>query len=65
MGFAPTVIEMPEGRFFILNWRPNFLVKDGLRAEEARVSRRRLGPGETPEIVSAPTKEMVYFIADG
>lgn len=65
MGLAPTVIEMPNDRLFILNWRPNFLVKDGLRAGDARVSRRRLGSGETPEIVSAPTKEVVYFIVDG
>jgi hypothetical protein len=65
MGFAPTVIEMPDERFLILNWRPNFLVKDGFRAEEARVSRRRLGSGEAPEIVSAPAKEVTYFIADG
>jgi hypothetical protein len=62
MGFAPTIVEMPDGKLFTLNWTNHFLVRDGYRAADARALGRGASP--LPEIVKPPT-DIVYFIADG
>jgi hypothetical protein len=64
MGFAPTVIEMPDGHLMVLNWQPNFLIRDGYNAATATISGRRPDPFRIEDMVSAPA-DIVYFIADG
>ncbi|WP_425995656.1 hypothetical protein [Caulobacter sp. DWR1-3-2b1] len=61
MGYAPTLIEMPDGKQFILNWTQSFLILPGYVASEARVVRGRPDPGAT--FVESPEK-ITYFVAD-
>lgn len=63
MGFAPTVIEMPNGEAFTLNGSANFLVVPGQDARTAKLSRRPFETGNHPPIVSQP-ENIVYFVVD-
>ncbi len=62
MGLAPTAVETPDGRPFILNWHPNFFVKAGYRAADVRLS-PSVPAAANPEIIAEPAN-VVYFIAD-
>ena len=65
MGFSPTLIEMLDGRRFVMNGMTSFMVVDGYDASEARVvtgSFFREDP--SPAFVEKP-KDPVYFIVDG
>jgi hypothetical protein len=63
-GFAPTPIEMPGGRAFVLNCQPEFLVQDGCRASEARLLGHYPEHSRKADVISRPD-DVTYFIADG
>lgn len=63
MGFAPTLIEMPDGKRFTLNGTPDFLNVPGYRAADART---RGYPDQIQNLPDLPeTPQRIYFIADG
>lgn len=62
MGYSPSLIEMPDGRQFILNGRTNFMNEPAYKAADARIARHLRG-NSTPSLVSTP--DITYFIADG
>ena len=39
MGFSPTLIEMPDGRRFVMNGMTSFMLVDGYAAKDAQVTR--------------------------
>lgn len=61
MGLAPTPIEMPDGRYFVLNYSPEFLVCPGYAAADARLA-DAVPSGITPEIINSP-EGLTYFLA--
>ena len=63
MGFAPTAIEFPDGDAFVLNWRTNFFLKSGYRADQAIVSEPQRAPREMPAVITDPAGT-IYFVAD-
>ena len=63
MGFAPTVVELPNGQIVILNWTQNFFVREGCDASAIVLSQKRLDMKSSPEIYSPP-KNITYFVAD-
>lgn len=63
MGFAPTLVELPNGELVALNWTQNFFVREGCDTNAIVVSQRRLDMKNPPEIYSSP-KNVTYFVAD-
>jgi len=63
-GFAPTPIEMTDGKQFVLNWQPDFVAVDGYRGKDARLLGRQPEWTLQPQVISKPD-QIVYFIADG
>ena len=63
MGFAPTLVETPDGKLFTLNWTTHFFVKPGIRAGDLAVSQKGLDRQHLPEIY-AGGEAITYFIAD-
>lgn len=63
MGFAPTLVEMPNGNSVVLNWRHNFIVRSDCNAGDVVLSQRRINMDTSPEIYSSP-KNIIYFVAD-
>lgn len=63
MGFAPTLVKMPDGQAIILNWTQNFFVRDGCDAGAIVLSGQHLDMKNPPEIYSPP-KNITYFVAD-
>ena len=63
MGFAPTTVEVPDGRQFTLNWRPNFWARSDCRASDVKLSRQPVDWANLPEGVPTPTN-IAYFVAD-
>ena len=61
MNFAPTVVESPEGRFFVLNGAQNFFVMDNVEASSLVLSTRR--PKKTWPIYEQIHK-ITYFVGD-
>ena len=64
MGFAPTMIEAPNGELLALNGTQNFLVSSRCKASEVVVSNRRLDWSNSPALHGRPDG-IVYFVADG
>ena len=65
MGFSPTLIEMPDGRRFVMNGMTSFMAEHGYNASEARiVSGDYFSERPTPSFVT-PSSEIPYFIVDG
>jgi hypothetical protein len=63
MGFAPTLVELSNGKRMILNWTTNFLKVAGVEAPATKVCSERVSTSNMPEIYQANEKT-VYFIAD-
>jgi hypothetical protein len=63
MGFAPTMVEWPNGGPIALNWSQHFLVRPGVSAGDVRVSKRDIDMKKPPEVYNG-TKDDVYFVAD-
>ncbi len=63
MGYAPTLIDMPDGESFLLNGTQNFLVKRGRRAGEAKVSKSLVSRESRGEVVNAPDDEVLFVAA--
>ena len=63
MGFAPTLVELPNGQVVVLNWRQNFFVREDIDAGAIMLSQKRLDMKSPPEIYSPP-KNITYFAAD-
>lgn len=66
MGFAPSLIVMPDGQSFTLNGRTSFLTEPGYRAPEARISSGGIDDNalsKLPPIASG--QDVVRFVADG
>jgi hypothetical protein len=65
MGFSPTLIEMPDGRRFVMNGMTSFMAVQGYAASDARVvSGSFFSEHLTPSIVETPD-DLIYFIVDG
>ncbi|MBD8897831.1 hypothetical protein [Rhodanobacter sp. DHG33] len=63
MGFAPTVVEAPDGEVLVLNWRQNFIVSPKFDVSQVAVSSRRFD-WKSPPPVLGPPQGVVYFVAD-
>lgn len=63
MGFAPTLVELPNGQVVILNWTQNFFVREGCDASAIVLSQKKLDMKSPPEIYSPPNN-ITYFVAD-
>lgn len=65
MGFSPTLIEMPNGRRFVMNGMTSFMAEHGYTASDARVvSGSYFSEHPTPSFVT-PSSDVTYFIVDG
>jgi hypothetical protein len=64
MGFSPSLIEMPDGKRFVLNGMTSFMAEQGYRAGDARVA---IGNyfGEDPSPAFAREPAIIYFVIDG
>jgi hypothetical protein len=66
MGFSPTLVEMPDGRRFVLNGMTSFMVEEGYDARAAKVVMEGNFFRETPPPDFVQTlKDVIYFIVDG
>ena len=63
MGFAPTMVNLPNGELLALNWSQHFLVKDDIDASKVSLSESRIDMKKPPAVYNGP-KDVVYFIAD-
>lgn len=63
MGFAPTLIEEPDGKLVTLNGRQNFFVSESCKASDVALAEHRSGMKAPPEIYLLQ-KEVTYFVAD-
>jgi hypothetical protein len=63
MGFAPTLVELPNGQVIILNWTQNFFVRDNCNTSAIVISQKKLDMKSLPEIYSPPNN-IIYFVAD-
>jgi hypothetical protein len=64
MGFSPSLIEMPDGKRFVLNGMTNFMVEGGYRASDSRVVEGNYFREEPrPQFLQQP--DIVYFVVDG
>jgi len=63
MGFAPTLVQLSNGKNIILNWTTNFLKLVGVETAETTVCSERVNTSNMPEIYQTNEK-VVYFIAD-
>jgi hypothetical protein len=65
MGFSPTLIEVPDGKRFVMNGMTSFMVEPGYEASDARlIDGSYFSEDPPPRIVGTPTN-LVYFIFDG
>ncbi len=65
MGFSPTLIEMPDGRRFVLNGMTSFMAVNGYAASDARVATGSYFSEERPPSFVETPDDVVYFIVDG
>lgn len=65
MGFSPTLIEMPDGRRFVMNGMTSFMVMDGHAAKDAQVANGSYFQENPPPGFIETPKDIVYFIVDG
>lgn len=65
MGFSPTLIEMPDGRRFVMNGTTHFFVAPGYAASDARaVAGSYFSEPLSPSFVETPN-DVIYFVVDG
>lgn len=64
MGFSPTLIELPDGKKFVLNGMTSFLVEPGYKANEAKLTMGSYFKEEVPPTFTT-TPAITYFIVDG
>ena len=65
MGFSPTVIEMVDGRKFVLNGASSFMTIAGYRGRDAEVAGSNyFGEEPRPGFVETPAN-LTYFVVDG
>jgi hypothetical protein len=65
MGFSPTLIEMPDGKRFVMNGMTSLMVEQGYEASDARlIDGSYFSEDPPPRVVGTPTN-LVYFIFDG
>jgi hypothetical protein len=65
MGFSPSLIEMPDGKRYVMNGMTSFMVEQGYAASDARViGGSFFSEHPTPCSVENPN-DVVYFIFDG
>lgn len=65
MGFSPILIEMPDGRRFVMNGMTSFMLVDGYAAKDAQVANGSyFEETPRPDLIQTP-KDIVYFIVDG
>jgi hypothetical protein len=65
MGFSPCLIEMPDGKRYVMNGMTSFMVEQGYTASDARVvGGSYFSENPTPCFVEKPD-DVVYFIFDG
>lgn len=64
MGFSPSLIEMPDGKRFVLNGMTSFLAEAGYEAAKARtVQGDYFSENPPPSIPQTPP--ITYFVVDG
>lgn len=64
MGFSPSLIEMPDGKRFVLNGVTSFMAETGYNAAEARVAAGSyFDEDPPPPFLHSPA--ITYFIIDG
>jgi hypothetical protein len=64
MGFSPSLIQMPDGKKFVLNGRTSFLTEEGYRASDARRTEGSyFAEDPPPAFIQTPT--VTFFIVDG
>ena len=64
MGFSPSLIEMPDGKKFVLNGMTSFMAEQGYAARDARVVKGDyFSENPPPAFVQAPA--ITYFVVDG
>lgn len=65
MGFSPTLIEMPDGRRFVMNGMTSFLAAAGYSARDACLADGSYFREDPPPAFVETPKDIVYFIVDG
>jgi hypothetical protein len=65
MGFYPSLIQMPDGRKFVINGMTSFLSVDGYSAKDARTASGSYFQEQPPPSFVETPKTIVYFIVDG
>jgi len=65
MGFSPSLIEMPNGKRFVLNGMTNFMAEQGYDAREARVATGNYFSEDPPPAFVRSSLPMTYFVFDG
>lgn len=64
-GFSPTLIEMPDGKRFVMNGMTSFMATQGYTASDAHVvNGSYFSEHPTPSFVETPN-DVIYFIVDG
>ena len=64
MGFAPTAVEDPSGRMFLLNWSADVFDYDGVRGKDIQLSDRPWPVNPRPPVVSEPRDRITYVFVD-
>lgn len=64
MGFSPSLIDMPDGKRFVLNGMTSFMAEEGYNACDARVATGNYF-AENPPPAFAQQPAITYFVVDG
>lgn len=64
MSFAPTLVDLPDGRLAVINGVEHFFVEEGVKAADIRVSSKPLNMNRLPPMGGGAAK-VVHFVADG
>jgi hypothetical protein len=64
MGFSPTLIEMPDGRRFVMNGLTSFMVAKGYDARDARLTGGDYFDEDPRPALVQQLQDVVYFIFD-
>ena len=65
MGFSPTLIEMPDGRRFVMNGTTHFFVAPGYAASDARAVAGSYFSEPIPPSLVETHNDVIYFVVDG
>lgn len=63
MGFAPTLVELPDGELIALNWTQHFFVKEGCDSSKVVLCDRISDRKNLPLVCNGPER-VVLFVAD-